>query len=614
MGLARSSVGFGLSVLLALAVVADRADATGEEHWRHGVALSGEVKYQPGFPHFDYVNSQAPKGGELKLSQTGTFDSFNPILDKGEVAPGLALVFETLMKQAEDEISTSYGLLAEGVSYPDDVSSATFRLRAEARWADGQPVTPEDVIFSFEKGKEHNPLNTSYYQHVISAEKTGDRDVTFRFDQKNNHELPMILGDLLIVPKHWWEEKRADGTVRDISRTTLEPVMGSGPYKIVSFKAGGTVRYELRDDYWAKDLNVNVGQNNFGAITYTMFGDSDVEFEAFRAGNSDYWFETKAARWATAFDFPAVKEGRVKREELPNPYRATGVMQALVPNMRRDIFKDERVREALNYALDFEELNRTTFYGAYKRVDSFFFGTELASKGLPEGREKELLNEVKDKVPPGVFTEPYVNPVGGTPEKARDNLHKAVGLLKEAGYELKGNRMINAKSGVPLSFEILLSSPMLEVVAVPYSEALRKIGIDARVRTVDASQYTNRMRSFDFDMTWTVWAQTLNPGNEQRDFWGSVSANREGSRNYAGISDPGVDFLIDKVIFSKGRGDLVAATKALDRVLLAHHYVVPLYYGGTARIAYWDKFEHPAELPTYAIGFPTIWWSKDAAK
>ena len=603
---------FRMGVLLTCLTVLTGQPARSEETLRHGVSLTGELRYPAGFAHFDYVNPVAPKGGELKLAATGTYDTFNPVLEKGEAAPGLTLVFDTLMKESEDEVSTSYGLLAEGVSYPEDVSFATFRLRAEARWADGKPVTPDDVIFSFEKSKELNPLYTSYYRHVVAVEKTGDRDVTFRFDEKHNKELPMILGQFQILPKHWWEGVGPDGKPRDINRTTLEPVMGSGPYRIAEFKAGATLRYELRDDYWAKDLNVNVGQNNFRSIAYTMFGDLDVQFEAFRSGNTDYWVETKAARWATGFDFPAVKDGRVKREELPNPYRATGIMQALVPNMRREIFKDRRVREALNYAFDFEELNRTVFYGAYKRVDSFFFGTELASRGLPEGRELEMLNEVKDKVPAEVFTTPYANPVGGTPQAQRDNLRKAVALLKDAGYEIRGGRMVNAATGAPLGFEILLSNPMLEVVAVPYSEVLRKIGIDARVRTVDDSQYANRARSFDYDMTWVVWGQTLNPGNEQRDFWSSSSKDKEGSRNYAGIADPAVDALIDKVIFAGNRDDLLAATRALDRVLLANDYVVPLYYGGVARIAYWDKFDRPAELPTYSTGFPTIWWSKAA--
>jgi microcin C transport system substrate-binding protein len=608
----RSKIGLVLSFVSLLA--APPLAFADEPQFRIGTAILGDLKYQPGFSHFDYVNPDAPKGGDLKLSDTGTFDTFNPVLQKGEVASGVTLVYDTLLKSATDETSSSYGLLAEGVSYPDDISSATFRLRAEAKWADGQPVTPEDVIFSFEKSKELNPRNTAYYSHVTSAEKTGDRDVTFHFDEKNNRELPLILGDLFVMPKHWWEGTGPDGKPRDISRTTLEPVMGSGPYKIASFSPGSTIRYELRDDYWGKSIPVNVGQHNFGSITYTYFGDRDVEFEGFRSGNVDYWQENQASRWATGFDFPAVKDGRVKREELPNPLRSVGIMQALVPNMRREQFKDARVREALNYALDFEELNRTVFYNRYKRDDSFFFGTELASSGLPEGRELEILNEVKDKVPASVFTTPYTNPVGGDPQKFRDNLRHAIDLFKQAGYVLKGNQMVNAQTGKPLSFEILLNSPALERVSLPYAQNLKKIGIDARVRTVDPSQYTNRVRSFDYDMIWNVWAETLNPGNEQADYWGSVSANRQGSRNYAGIADPAVDAIIPKIVLAQDRAEKNAAAKALDRVLLANHYVVPLYYAQTVPIAYWDKFDRPATLPAYSIGFPDIWWSKSAAK
>ncbi|MDH4413826.1 MAG: extracellular solute-binding protein [Rhizobium sp.] len=610
MGLNRTGVAvWGLVALLAgppsLAVAQEPT-----EPFRHGVAIVGDLKYPAGFERFDYVNPDAPKGGLLRMSSTGTFDSFNPVLNRGELAPGILPVFDTLLKDSSDEVSAAYGLLAEGVSFPADFSSATFRLRPEARFADGESVKPEDVIFSFEKLKELNPLYTSYYSHVISAEKTGDRDVTFRFDQKNNRELPMILGQFPVVPKHWWEANGPDGKPRDISRTTLEAALGSGPYKIAEFKAGATIRYELRDDYWGKDLNVNRGYNNFKTVTYTMFGDRDVEFEAFRSGNTDFWQETRAARWATGFDFPAAQDGRVKREEFENPFRATGVMQALVPNMRRDLFKDQRVREALNYALDYEELNRTVFFNAYQRVDSFFFGTELASTGLPEGKELELLTSLKDKVPASVFDTPFKNPVGGTPQASRDNLRKAVELFKQAGYELRGNAMVNSKTGEPFRFELLLSSPQLEVVAVPYQQQLRKIGVEMAVRTVDDSQYTNRTRAFDYDMTWIVWAQTLNPGNEQRDYWGSASVNREGSQNYAGISDPAVDTLIEKIIFPTDRAEQIAATKAMDRVLLAHDYVIPLYYGRTARYAYWDKFAHPPELPTYSTGFPSIWWAK----
>ena len=612
MALVRSKAGLVLSFFCLLALSAP--SHAEEPQFRIGTTILGDLKYQPGFKHFDYVNPDAPKGGDLKLSTNGTFDTLNPILAKGNPVAGITMVYDTLLKSADDEVSSSYGLLAEGVSYPDDVSSATFRLRAEAKWADGTPVTPEDVIFSFEKSKELSPFLTSYYAHVSRAEKTGDRDVTFYFDEKNNRELPSILGQLAILPKHWWEGTGPDGKPRDISRTTLEPVMGSGPYKVAAVSPGSTIRYERRDDYWGKDLPVNVGENNFGAISYTYFGDDDVEFEGFKAGNVDYWQDNMASRWATGYDFPAAKDGRIKREEVPNPLRATGVMQALVPNMRRDQFKDARVREALNYAFDFEELNRTVAYSQYHRTDSYFFGTKLASSGLPQGEELNLLNEVKDKVPPEVFTTPYTNPVGGDQQKFRDNLRHAIALFKEAGYVLKGNQMVNAKTGQPFVFEILLNSPFVEKWVLPYAQNLKKIGIDARVRTVDSSQYINRVRSFDYDMIWNVWAQTLNPGNEQLDFWGSAAANRQGSRNYAGIANPAIDALIPKVIFAKDVAEKDAAAKALDRVLLANHYVIPLFYATNFHIAYWDKLDHPANLPEYSTGFPDIWWSKSAGK
>lgn len=582
--------------------------------WHGGTATIGELKYKDGFARFDYVNPDAPKGGTLDLTAFGTFDTLNPLLAKGDVGAGVAaLVFETLMKPSMDEIASDYGLLAEAIAYPDDFAFVKFRLRAEAKWADGKPVTPEDVVFSFDMVKAHDPQREFYYKHVVKAEKTGEREVTFFFDEKNNRELPKIVGELVIVPKHWWQEKAANGQTRDISKTTLEIPMGSGPYKIAAMSPGSTIRYELRDDYWGRDLNVNIGQNNFGTINYAYYADLGVSFEAFRSGNADYWWENSAKRWATSYDFPAVKDGRIKQEILHNDYRSSGVLVGFIPNLRREKFKDERVRQALNYAFDFEELKRTIFYDQYDRIDSFFFGSELASDGLPQGRELEILNEMKDQVPPEVFTTEYQNPVGGDEKRQRDNLRRAIALFKEAGYELKGNRMVNTKTGEPFAFEILLDGPTIEVVALPFAQNLKKIGVQATVRTVDASQFTNRWRSRDFDMIYSGWAQSLNPGNEQAEYWGSVAAKRDGSQNYAGISDPGIDALIRRIIFAKDREELIATTKVLDRVLLAHHYVIPSYTARYSRIAYSAKLQRPGELPKYAVGFPTIWWSKEAA-
>lgn len=602
----------GALALAVLAMMASPADlhAQDQPQWRHAIGVLEPPKLPADFKRLPYVNPDAPRQGELRLADEGTYDSFNPLADKGNPAAGVGIVFDTLLKQSEDEIGVSYGLLAEALSFPEDRSSVTFRLRAEAKWADGKPVTPDDVVFSFQSAKANSNVLANYYRHVTSAEKTGEREVTFRFDEKNNKELPAIVGDFPILPKHWYEGKDAKGVARDISKGSLEPPMGSGPYKIASFQAGSTIRYELRDDYWGKDLPINIGQNNFRGISYTYFADYDVALEAFRAGQIDYRQENSSSRWATRYDFDAVKDGRVKRDALKNEFRAKGVMQAYVPNLRRDQFKDARVREALNYAYDFEDLNKNLAFGGLNRVDSFFWGTDLAAKGLPQGKELEILNGLKDKVPARVFTEPYTNPVNGDPQKVRDNLRKAVELFKQAGWELKGNRMVNAKTGQQMSFEILLNSPSMERTVLPYVASLKKIGIDARIRTVDSSQYVNRVRSFDFDMIFGVWAQTMNPGNEQAGYWGSEAANQTGSRNLAGIADPAVDQIIRLIITAPTREDQVAAVHALDRVLLANHFVIPMFYSGETRIAYWSKLVRPDPLPEYGIGFPALWWAK----
>ncbi len=581
--------------------------------WRHGIAVIGEPQLPADFKQLPYVDANAPKGGELRLASEGTFDNLNLVIDRGAPAAGLGAIYDTLMKRSEDEVFGSYGLLAEAMSYPSDMSSATFRLRSEATWPDGVPVTVEDVIFSMEQLKEHSGFYSGYYRHVSGLEKTGDREVTFRFDEKNNKELPSIVGDFPIFPKHWWEGTDEQGNQRDISRTTLTPPMGSGPYKIVSLQPGSKITYERREDYWGKNLPINIGQHNFGSISYTYFADSDVAFEAFRAGTIDYRRENSSSSWATRYDFDAVTQGRVVREALTNPFKATGVMQAFVPNIRREIFRDARVRQALNYAYDFESLNKNLAHGGLKRVDSFFWGTELASAGLPEGRELEILEELKDQVPPEVFTQPFTNPVGGEPDKIRENLRTAVGLLKDAGWELRGNRMVNAESGQPLSFEILLSSASQERTVLPYVASLKRIGIDARIRSVDTSQYINRVRSFDYDMIYGVWAQTMNPGNEQMEYWGTESVDRQGSRNYAGISDPAVDALIRRIVFAPDREEQVAAVKALDRVLLANHFVVPMFYSGEEKIAYWNRIVRPERLPEYGTGFPDTWYASRAS-
>ncbi|OYX74578.1 MAG: hypothetical protein B7Y95_05760 [Rhizobiales bacterium 32-66-11] len=573
--------------------------------FRSATSLMGTPKYPADFKHFDYVNPDAPKGGTVRLSENGTFDSFNAIITRGTPGAGLGLIYDTLTTQSRDEVATAYGLIADGMRFPADFSSVTYRLRPEAKWHDGTPITPDDVVWSFDVLTKNNPGQAFYYRHVKDVQKTGEREVTFTFDQGGNRELPQIVGEMMVLPKHWWTGTDGTGRARDITQGTLEAPLGSGAYKIKSFVPGRTIVYERVKDYWGKDLPVNVGTNNFDEIRYEYYRDDTVELEAFKADQYDFRVETSAKNWATAYDFPARSEGKVLLETFEN--RASGVMQAFVPNLRRAKFQDPRVRRALNYALDFEGMNKTLFFDQYERVNSYFSGTELASSGLPTGRELEILTPLKDKLPPDVFTTPYTNPVNGTDQDRRSNLRKAADLLKEAGFQVKGRQLVDP-SGAPFTIEILLASPAFERVALFYKPALERLGIAVSVRMVDTSQYINRIRSRDFDMIVASWGQSLSPGNEQRDFWGSESATRDGSRNYAGIANPAIDALIEKVIYATSREDLVAATHALDRALLWNDYVIPAWTLHFTRTARWDRFSHPEKLPRYSYAFPEIWW------
>jgi len=580
-----------------------------EQEWRHATGLINEPKYPADFSHLDYVNPDAPKGGELRLSETGGFDSLNAILTKGEAATGiLDYVYERLMTSPEDEVSTEYGLLAEAVTFPEDFSEVTYRLREGARWHDGKPVTAHDVVWSFEKLVEVNPQQRFYYQHVTNAEALDERTVRFAFDEKGNKELPNIVGQLPVLPRHWWEGTDASGKQRNIGETTLEPPLGSGPYRVSGVNPGSTLTFQRVEDYWGRDLPINAGRYNFDRIIYTYYRDLNVEFQAFKAGEFDFWLENEAKRWATAYDFPAAVEGKIKREELENPYRTAGILVGFIPNLRKPLFQDHRVRKALNMVFDFETLNQTIFYNQYERIDSFFYGIPLRWEGLPEGRELEILETVRDLVPEDVFTTEYKNPVNGGGRAHRQNLREALRLLQEAGFKQRDGMMVDTKTGKPFSFELILNGPTIERVALPFAEDLRKIGIEMRVRSVEPSQYVNRMRSREFDMIYAGWAQSLSPGNEQFDFFGSQAADREASRNYGGIKDPAVDALIRRIVFAKDRDELVAATKALDRVMMANQYVIPSYTSRKARFAYWDKFGHPDEYPEYGIGFPDTWW------
>jgi microcin C transport system substrate-binding protein len=582
--------------------------------WRHGASSFGDLKYPSGFKQFDYVNSNAPKGGSAWQIALGTFDSFNSVVAgiKGTPARGIELIYDTLLVPALDEVSSEYGLLAEALSYPDDFSSVVYRLRADAKWHNGKPVTVDDVVFSFNAFKKLSPQAAADYQHVVKAEKTGDREVTFTFDAPGNRALPRIVGHLTILPKEWWEGTDKDGKKRSIGETTLEPPLGSGPYRIKEFSPGRNIVYERVKDYWGKSLNVNIGRDNFDELRFEYFRDATVAIQAFKANTVDWRTENSAKNWASAYDFPAVQEKRVILEEFP--INNIGIMQAFAFNIRRDKFKDPRVRLAFNYAFDFQELNKQIFYGQYKRITSYFEGTDLAATGLPTGRELELLNTVRDKVPPEVFKKVYSNPVTGNAAAVRNNLREAVRLFREAGYDVRNQQLVNAKTGEPFTLEFLSNAPIFERVFLFYKPSLERLGITVSVRTVDEAQYVNRLRTWDFDIITYAWGESLLPGNEQRGYWGSQAADQAGSENVIGIKNPAVDAMIEQIIFAKNYSDLVAATKALDRILLWNEYVVPQWAYGKERTARWDRFGRPDKLPKYGMSaFPALWWW-DAAK
>jgi microcin C transport system substrate-binding protein len=580
-----------------------------DDNWRHGVSLFGDLKYPAGFTHFDYVNADAPKGGTAREAASGTFDNFNGVVArvKGSLAAGIDLINETLLISSLDEISTGYGLLAEAVSFSADFSSVTYRLREQAKWHDGTLVTPDDVIFSFEAFKKYSPELSAYYRHVSKAEKTGDREVTFAADTSGNRELPRIIGELTVLPKRWWEGADPNGKKRNIGETTLEPPLGSGPYRIKDFSAGRHIVYERVKDHWSSGLNVNVGLNNFDELHYEYFRDTTAALEAFKAGIVDWRIENSAKNWATAYDFPAVSDKRVLLEEFA--IRNVGIMQAFAFNIRREKFQDPLVRLAFNYAFNFEEMNKQIFFDQYKRIASYFAGTELAATGLPPGRELELLDAVRDKVPPEVFTKSYTNPVNGNPEAIRNNQREAMRLLKQAGYEVRDQQLVKAKTGEPYAIEFLAEGSDFERVFLFYKPSLDRLGIATTVRTVDEVQYQNRLRSWDFDIITAAWPASLTPGNELRGYWGSRAAEEPGSPNRIGIKNPAVDAMIDQIVFAKNRADLEAAARALDRILLWNHYVVPQWYYNKVRTARWDRFGRPDLMPKYGrAAFPTVWW------
>jgi microcin C transport system substrate-binding protein len=563
-------------------------------------SLHGDVKYGPAFKHFDYVNPNAPKGGTVRLASIGTYDSLNPWILKGVTASGIGLVFDTLTEQSSDEPFTEYGLLAETIEMPEDRSWVAFNLRKEARWHDGTPVTADDVVFTFEALiNEGHPFYKAYYNDVIEAQKLGKHKVKFVFRGGINPELPLIMGQLPVLSKKYYEKI-------SFNKTTLDPPMGSGPYRIIDVKPGRSITYKRDPNYWGKDLPVNRGRHNFDTIRIEYYRDETVVVEAFKAGEYDFRQENTSKVWATAYTGSNFDQGLIVKEEVPNE-NPTG-MQAFVFNTRRDMFKDPRVRLAITHMFDFEWTNKALFYGAYTRTNSYFSNSELASSGLPGPAELKLLEPYRNRIPSEVFTKEYEPPSTDGTGNIRNNMRKALMLLKEAGWGLQNGVLTSNKTGRPLKFEILLVQPNFERITIPFTKNLERIGIKASIRVVDSSQYVNRVDNYDFDMVSTVWGQSLSPGNEQRDFWSSEAADRPGTRNLAGIKDPVIDALIDKVITAPDRESLVTACRALDRVLLWGHYGIPHWHIRTYRIAYWNMFGKPRIKPKYALGFTDTWW------
>ena len=569
----------------------------------HGMSMFEDLKYPAHFTHFDYVNPDAPKGGAVVFGEVGNFDSLNPYILKGAPDQNVRVLFDTLMASASDEPYSEYGLIAESVEMPEDRSWVIFNLRKEARWHDGTPITADDVVFSFDTLKKRgNPVFRAVYRDIIKAEKLSDARVKFTFEKNHNRELPLVAGGLPILSKAYY-------TTHDFDKSTLEPPLGSGPYKVEKAEAGREVTFVRVKDYWAKDLPVNKGRYNFDRIRYDYYRDSAVAVEAFKGGKFDFRQENIAKTWASAYKFPAVADGRVTKIEIK--HEIPSGMQAFILNIRRAKFADRKVREALNYAFDFEWENKNLFNGAYTRTNSYFSNSDFANTGLPSKDELELLTPNKDKIPEEVFTKTYKSPVtDGSGSGIRENLLIAKKLLQEAGWQLKDNQLVSSKTGEAMTIEFLLVEPVYERAVAPFIQNLKKLGIDAKIRTIDSSQYLKREQAFDYDIILTTFPEGAFPGNEQLNYWHSSRADIPGSRNLIGIKNPVVDMLVEKMICAATKQQLLTATHALDRVLLWNYYVIPNWFSQSFRIVYWNKFGRPKITPKYELGIDT-WWVKD---
>ncbi|MEI8393384.1 MAG: extracellular solute-binding protein [Rhodospirillaceae bacterium] len=597
----RRLVPFALALFLAA--------PSGHAESVHGMSLYGPPKYPADFKHFDYVDPAASKGGDIKLSTIGSFDSLNPFILRGQAAAGNTMVFQTLTESSQDEPFSVYGLLAETIDVAPDRSRVAFTLRPQARFSDGTPVTVDDVIWSFQTLREQgHPHYRLYYTNVSKVEKTGPLTVSFSFSGPANRELPLIMGQLPVLPKHWFTKERP------FNSTTLEPIPGSGPYVIADVQPGRSILYKRVKDWWAKDLPVSVGRYNFDTIRYDYYRDADIAFEAFKAGAIDFRLENSAKNWATGYDVPAVKEGRIIRETIK--HEDPQGMQGFVYNTRRPLFHDRNIRQALAYMFDFEWSKASLMYGQYTRTASYYSNSDLAASGQPSQAQLQILEPYRGREPDEVFTTAFEPPKTDGTGNIRQNQRIALELFRKAGREMRDGKLVDTKTSEPVSFEILLDNPMFERIVQPYIRNLARTGITASIRIVDSAQYQNRLNSFDFDMIVDSMPQSLSPGNEQRDYWSSAAAKEQGSRNLAGVNDPVVDELVTRLISAPDRETLINTTHALDRVLLWGWYVIPQWHNDHHRVAYWARFGHPAVPAKYGLPYESTWWidpAKDAA-
>lgn len=599
----RSFIAFGLSLPFTRAA---RAATATQQAAGYGLSLFGELKYKSGFTHFDYANPNAPKGGALRFGAIGTYDTLNPFIIKGVAAAGIGQVFDTLMAPAEDEPGSEYGLIAESAAIAPDRRSVLFTLRQGARFHDGSPITAADVVWTFNTLRDKgSPTYRAYYADVVKAAPEEAHGVRFTFKDNTNRELPVILGELPVLSQKYW-------TAHDFTKTTLKSPLGNGPYAVETVQPGQSIAYKRVADYWGVELPVNKGRHNVDTIRYDYYRDPTVALEAFKAGAYDIRRENSSKAWATGYDSPALRQSLIKKVSIPN--RLPSGMQGFGYNLRRELFHDPRVREALAYAFDFQWSNKNLFYGLYTRTRSYFDNSDLAATGVPQGEELTIIEPFRSQLPADLFTREYDPPTYTQKFTLRDGLIKAVKLLKEAGWDFKGGKLVNDKAGQPFAFECLLNDPQMERIVLPFTDNLKRIGVTATVRLVDTAQYQQRMNTFDYDMAVVVFPQSLSPGNEQREFWGSKAADQEGGSNLLGVKNPVIDRLITGLVNAPNRASLVAHVHALDRVLQYGYYVIPNFHNTAFWVAYWDKLRRPEIAPKYGLGFTTWWIDEKAAK